>query len=97
MLGPAWVGARRFGIQQGGKIRVIDDFSEFMINAAFGSSEKVSIPSLDHVVNKARAWHESVSNGQINVLDARGFRHCTRLHWQWGNKFTKLLGRITDL
>eukprot|EP00973_Karenia_brevis_P009997 1350782-Karenia_brevis.AAC.1 len=29
LLGPRWIGARRFGIQQGEKIRAVDDFSEF--------------------------------------------------------------------
>eukprot|EP00973_Karenia_brevis_P042804 5925375-Karenia_brevis.AAC.1 len=59
ILGPRWVGARRFGIKQGQKVRAIDDFSEFLINSTFGSHEKVKINSLDHVIQTARAFMES--------------------------------------
>ena len=37
-LGPLYVASRRFGLKQTDKIRAIDDFSESMVNAAFGSS-----------------------------------------------------------
>ena len=46
--GKLWVPARRFPIQQGTKLRPIDDFSEYGINSAFGSSEKISLKGVEH-------------------------------------------------
>ena len=44
-----WVPARRLGIQQSGKTRVIDDFSENGTNSAFASQEKIDLKALGHV------------------------------------------------
>ena len=42
------------GVRQGGKIRAVDDFSEFLINASVTSTEKLQLFGLDEVVNTAR-------------------------------------------
>ena len=44
-----WVPVRRFGIQQSGKLRVIDDFSENATNGAFAAQEKIDLKTLEHV------------------------------------------------
>eukprot|EP00973_Karenia_brevis_P046688 6477232-Karenia_brevis.AAC.1 len=49
LAGKLWTGARRFGIEQSGKVRPIHDFSEFHINQSFGTSEKIDLMSLDQV------------------------------------------------
>ncbi len=47
IYGPLWLASRRFGVIQGtktdgsGKIRPCDDFSEFLINATTGTTEKI--------------------------------------------------------
>eukprot|EP00973_Karenia_brevis_P046887 6505807-Karenia_brevis.AAC.1 len=97
ILGPSWVGARRFGIKQGDKVRVIDDFSEFLVNSAFGSEEKVSIPSLDDVVRIARTMHESTASGQFRVRDTNGRSSSAEINSEWNNRFACLAGRVADL
>eukprot|EP00973_Karenia_brevis_P033183 4577847-Karenia_brevis.AAC.1 len=57
-VGSLWVGAFRFGIKQSGKVRPIDDFSQFLQNLTVGKTEKVTMMSLDDVVARARAWAE---------------------------------------
>jgi hypothetical protein len=66
-MGPLWVAARRFGIDQGGKVRAIDDFSEFLVNHAFGSQEKVLLKGVDQIV----MWARAIKEGETND---RGFR-----------------------
>ncbi len=41
-------------------MRAIDDFSEYLVNAAFGASEKVVLKGLDQVVMYTRAWLSAV-------------------------------------
>jgi len=48
--GPLWLPARRFGVSQGSKIRPIDDFSEFQVNASLGTSERISLEGLDEAL-----------------------------------------------
>ena len=67
--GSFWVGARRFAILQNGKIRVIDDFSEFGINKAFGLNEKAHMKGLDQIVAWAKVWASSLQpNGVVRVV-----------------------------
>ena len=43
-LGPMFVVSRRFGLEQPDKIRAIDDMSESLVNAAYGSYYKLDLP-----------------------------------------------------
>ena len=36
-----WIQSRRFGVRQGQKIRAVDDFSDFLVNATVSSTEKL--------------------------------------------------------
>eukprot|EP00973_Karenia_brevis_P045934 6360589-Karenia_brevis.AAC.1 len=47
LVGSLWVGAFRFGINQAGKVRPVDDFSQFLQNMTVGKSEKVTMLTLD--------------------------------------------------
>ena len=49
-----WIPSKRFGVKQGGKVRAVDDFSEFLVNASVTSSEKLALYGIDEVVNTAR-------------------------------------------
>lgn len=53
-VGSCWVPARRFGVRQGGKIRPVDDFSQFLINSAVTCHEKIDLESIDHICATAR-------------------------------------------
>ena len=94
-----WLPARRFPIQQGQKLRPIDDFSENGHNAAFGASEKVSLKSLDTVVAVSRALLESPSDdGSVIVHDTAGRQWRASLSEEWSREsFTDLVGRVADL
>ena len=55
-VGPLWTPSRRFGIVQGNKVRNIDDLSEFSVNQAYGTPEKLDLGGVDEVVAMAAAW-----------------------------------------
>ena len=93
-----WLPARRFPVEQSGKLRPIDDFSEFGHNMAFGSNEKVSLKSLDTVVAYARAWLEATDDsGQVRVHDTAGKVWTAWLEESWGRDWSNLVGRVADL
>ena len=55
--GGCWVPSKRFGVRQGpGKIRAVDDFSEFLVNASVTATEKLQLFGIDEVVNTARTF-----------------------------------------
>jgi hypothetical protein len=98
-VGKLWVAARRFGIKQGEKVRPIDNFSEFHVNAAFVSRERISLFSVDHVVSWSRAWLEAVSDdGDIRVLQSDGAAWTGKLHASWTvARWSNIVGRVADL
>jgi hypothetical protein len=53
-LGPNWIPSRRFGVRQGGKIRPVDDFSQFLINSSVTCHEKIDLEGIDHICATAR-------------------------------------------
>ena len=86
-VGKLWIAARRFSIRQGQKLRPIDDFSEFGVNAAFGASEKVQMKNLDQVVAWSRAWVEGFSSGSRLLLhDSAGYHWDEPLNKDWGSQ-----------
>ena len=50
-----WVPSRRFGLRQGKKIRVIDDYSASGVNDALSSAETISPDTLDRISVNVRA------------------------------------------
>lgn len=61
-VGPLWTPSRRFGIVQGGKIRNIDDLSEFAVNQTYGTPEKLDLGGVDEVVALASAWTKKLGD-----------------------------------
>ena len=94
-----WVPARRFPIVQGEKVRPIDDFSQYLINSAFGTQEKVLMLGLDQVVSWTRAWAGSEGTArEISLKDSGGKVYRTWVHPEWGTGgFSDLVGRVADL
>ena len=88
-----WVPSKRFGVRQGQKIRAVDDFSEFLINASVSTSEKLQLFGMDEVVNTARTF---LGVDFLQVNDDLSFveadqRMCARGPW------TAIKGRALDL
>ena len=98
-LGPRWLGARRFGIVQSGKLRLIDDFSEFHQNAATGLPEKLAAGELDEVVGLAKAWVRVVRPDRtVEVSLSTGEEMRGVLHPTWSyEEAVDLVGRTIDL
>ena len=44
-----WIPSKRFGVRQGGKIRAVDDFSEFLINMSVTSTEKLALYGIEGI------------------------------------------------
>lgn len=61
-LGPLFVVSHRFGLEQSDKVRAIDDMSESLVNACFGSVYKLDLLGIDGVAILARTFVESVTD-----------------------------------
>ena len=59
-VGNDWIPARRFGVRQGGKIRPVDDFSQFLINSSVSCHEKIDLEGIDHICATARFFMGAV-------------------------------------
>ena len=70
-LGPLWTPSRRFGIVQGGKVRNIDDLSEFSVNQAYGTPEKLDLGGVDEVVALSAAWIRALQGRSNSALVGR--------------------------
>eukprot|EP00971_Amphidinium_carterae_P080284 1588524-Amphidinium_carterae.2 len=57
--GMAWIPNHRFGIEQSGKVRVIDDFSSSTANCTAEVHEKRQLRDMDVFLNVARAWYQA--------------------------------------
>ena len=97
-LGPRWLPARRFGILQGNKVRVVDDCSEFMLNAAVGLREKVDLGGLDELLCVAKAWHQASSRQELVLKLSTGEVLSGQRHQAWDlPESRRLVARTTDL
>ena len=99
MLGKLFVVSRRFGILQKSGIRVIDDFSESMINACFGASETVDLGGVDELAALARTLLDMVKdNGKVEVKISTGEKLEGWLHDSITvEEARSLVGRTLDL
>ncbi|CAJ1445746.1 unnamed protein product [Effrenium voratum] len=66
--GPLWIPSRRFGVRQSGKIRSVDDFSKFGINASTSTFEQIVLEGIDDVGATARMF--------VTALDGSRLEHC---------------------
>jgi hypothetical protein len=98
-LGPLFLVSRRFGIRQHDSVRVIDDMSESLVNACFGSSEKVDLGGIDELAVLARSWLEAVRDDRaVEVRLSSGKVLRGTLHASLTLKDARsLVGRTLDL
>ena len=89
-----WIPSKRFGVRQGNKIRAVDDFSEFLINASVTATEKLQLFGLDEVVNTARTFlgcdFLRMDETFENLWCAQGVK-------EFSGPWKKILGRALDL
>ena len=73
-VGPLWVPSRRFGVRQGGKVRPIDDFSEFWVNATVSVTDRLDLGGVDEVAALARDWAWAVGRERSVTVRPKGGR-----------------------
>ena len=69
-VGPHWLPARRFGVEQKGKCRAVDDYSVYGHNDATSLPEKIDVGGIDEVVHIARAMLMAVDASRRSVQTA---------------------------
>ena len=96
-VGSLWTPSRRFGIVQGSKIRNIDDLSEFAVNQAYGTPEKLDLGGVDEVVALASQWLKA-AGGDVEIKLSSGQLLRGKLHPELNEEDVKnLVGRCLDL
>ena len=89
-----WIPSKRFGVRQGKKVRAVDDFSEFLINASVTSTEKLQLFGIDEVINTARTFLGSdflhVVEGETEVRALPGLA-------SFNGPWRSIQGRALDL
>ena len=88
-----WIPSKRFGVRQGGKVRAVDDFSEFLINCSVTSTEKLALYGIDEVVNSARFF---MGIGSI-TFDQSGLPVLKQPAAEKQGPWLQLQGRALDL
>ena len=95
----SWVPSRRFGIRQSNKVRAVDDFSEFLVNASCSPTFKIDLGGVDELLGIAKAMLSAVSDDRtvsFNMPD--GTKLHGVLHPSWTLEDARdLLGRCLDL
>ena len=98
LLGPCWVPSRRFGLVQGSKLRLVDDFSEHGVNGATHVREKITLGGVDECVALAKVWASLVPpGGRVECPLRSGEFLQGELHPGWGEDgLKKIVGRTWD-
>ena len=55
-----WIAARRFGVTQKEKVRQIDDFSEYFLNACTTVADKIPVAGIDAIANHVKFWADKL-------------------------------------
>jgi hypothetical protein len=98
MLGSDWVPMRRFGVVQGGKLRPIDDGSEFLQNSTVVAPERVDLGGFEEYLALAREWVKCVGVDRIALTLPNGDVLRGTLHREWSVTAARdLVGRTADL
>ena len=92
-FGGCWIPSKRFGVRQGGKVRAVDDFSEFLVNASVTSTEKLALYGIDEVINTARFF----MGIDAITFDCDGFPVLARCDSTGAGPWKQLQGRALDL
>ena len=95
-----WVPSKRFGVVQGSKVRAVDDFSEFLVNASCGTGEQIVLQGLDDVAAAAKFMLSAPgSDGNIWTLSKEGEHvFCGRWDTSWSlDEMCDVQGQALDL
>ena len=95
----SWIPSPRFGLQQGSKVRSIDNYTAGGINGAFSANEKVVLQGVDQICALAKAMLTAVDSvGKIRLVSTSGKVYEGRLRSSWTlAKVRSVVGRTLDL
>jgi hypothetical protein len=98
-VGDTWVPNKRFGLQQGAKLRLIDDCKKSEVNQALTTTERLNLMDLDYLVAVCKFVMDLCdANGSISVSLDSGETLVGRLHSAWGPHDSWVwVGRTLDL
>ena len=93
-----WIPSKRVGVRQSGKIRAIDDFSQYLINSAVTCHEKLDLEGIDSICATARFFlGAQAGDGFWEIPDENGAQ-CGNMAASWkGRCASDLYGRCLDL
>ena len=96
---PCWLPNRRFGLQQGPKLRLIDDCKKSEVNQALTTTERLNLMDLDFLVAIGKFVMDLCGeHGSIHVVLDSGEALVGKLHTTWGPPSEWVwLGRTLDL
>ncbi|CAE8583271.1 unnamed protein product [Polarella glacialis] len=95
-----WLANRRFGILQNEVLRLIDDYTETLVNATFGARDKVKLPTTDETAMIAKVLLSSVDEfGNVSVQLASGVILSGKVHPSLMDESVRraVVGRTLDL
>ena len=98
--GNNWIPSRRFGVRQGGKIRSVDDFSQYLVNATVTAHEKIDLEGIDCICSTARFFLGATScdTGRVWQIPDNAGSWSGAVSPDWPhNECQNLLGRCLDL
>ena len=97
--GPYWIASRRRGVEQKDKLRLVDDFSEFLVNSCVGTCEKVDLRGVDGMAAVVKLMTSAVRpDRSVRICLASGEVLEGWLHPSWNLEDLKMLGgRTLDL
>ena len=97
-----WLAARRFGVTQKEKVRQIDDFSEYYLNACTTVADKIPVAGIDSIANHAKLWAGKIIQARahpdhlIEATLSTGEILQGRVHSDYLHKDVKLVGKCID-
>ena len=83
-------------------MRLVDDFSEFGINSATGTCDKLRLGGIDEIVATAVLWHRTLLRArvagtvQVTLREGEVLRGALHPHWCKANE-DQLVGKTWDL
>eukprot|EP00435_Cladocopium_sp_Y103_P071030 s612_g36.t1 len=96
--GDQWIPSRRFGVRQGGKIRAVDDFSQYLINSTVTCHEKIDLEGIDHICSTARFFMGATTDPGHWYIPSETDDLSGLLSTGWPDGETRnLFGRCLDL
>ena len=96
--GPNWIPSKRFGVKQNGKIRPVDDFSQYLVNASVTCHEKIDLEGIDSICSTARFFMGAMSEDFTWNLPGEDGLSSGLLATEWhGRPARDLVGRCLDL